>query len=866
LLLDLGRSAALSGLLAAPVLASLFHAPLAAARVPAAPDLAPINQLDLQVNSYTTSNQQSTALAHDAAGNMVVVWQSSGSAGTDTDLTSIQAQLFNSMGTPVGTEFQVNSLTTGGNLRPDVAMDDAGNFVVVWHNTTAVGADTSGDSVWGRQFDNSGTAQGVEFELNTYTTGDQSDAAVAMDADGDFVALWESAGSAGSDTDQSSIQAQQFNSDGSAQGAEFQVNSYTTGDQQQGDLAIDSSGNFVVVWTSSGSPGSDSDGTSVQVQRYDNQGSTLGAQVQINSYTTSSQSYASVALDEDGDFVASWESFGSYGTDSANVSVQAQRFNSLGSAQGGQFQVNTYTTSKQRTPSVSSDTGGSFMITWDSDGSFGTDAVGPVQHSAGGGNYSIQGRQFSPTGDPQGGEFQINAYVTDNQTLPQITNNAPGLFAVVWTSRGSFGTDSDGESTQFKLLDPAAEFQVNTYTTSHQRAPDVAVDANGNYVITWASFGSDGTDTVFWSIQAQRYDSFGIPVGQQFQVNTYTDHIQHQPAVAMDADGHFVVAWHSMGSAGTDSDGYSIQGQRFNSLGTAQGSEFQVNTYTSSTQRNADVAVDSDGDYVIVWDSYGSLGTDSSLSSIQGQRYNSMGTAQGGEFQVNTYTASAQRSPAVGMDAAGNFAVTWDSLGSNGTDTGWSIQGQRYDAAGAIQGSEFQVNSYTTADQREPDLAMHADGDFIIVWHSDGSYGSDTATFSIQGQRYKADGTTIASQFQVNTYTTNSQRAPAVALDEDGDFVVSWHSWGSPGGDSEVDSIQVQRLRANGTLIGGQVQANQYTTNYQEYPAVAMDADGNFITTWTSSGSFGTDQDSYSVAARRFERVEPIYLPIIQRP
>lgn len=175
-------------------------------------------------------------------------------------------------------------------------------------------------------------------------------------------------------------------------------------------------------------------------------------------------------------------------------------------------------------------------------------------------------------------DLQVNTYTTSAQTRPKLAHDAAGNMVVVWQSSGSSGTGTDLASVQLKHLDPVAEFQVNTYTTSHQRVSDIAVDANGNYVMTWASFGSDGTDTVFWSIQGQRYDSFGIPTGQQFQVNTYTDHIQHQPAVAMDADGDFVIAWHSMGSAGTDSDTYSIQGQRFNSLGIAQGSEFQVNT------------------------------------------------------------------------------------------------------------------------------------------------------------------------------------------------------------------------------------------------------------------------------------------------
>ena len=51
------------------------------------------------------------------------------------------------------------------------------------------------------------------------------------------------------------------------------------------------------------------------------------------------------------------------------------------------------------------------------------------------------------------------------------------------------------------------QFQVNTYTTRDQYSPAVAVDGQGNFVVAWESFGSSGTDTDSFSIQAQRYDA-----------------------------------------------------------------------------------------------------------------------------------------------------------------------------------------------------------------------------------------------------------------------------------------------------------------------------------------------------------------------
>ena len=88
-------------------------------------------------------------------------------------------------------------------------------------------------------------------------------------------------------------------------------------------------------------------------------------------------------------------------------------------------------------------------------------------------------------------------------------------------------------------------------------------------------------------------------------------------------------------------------------------------------------------------------------------------------------------------DADRDFVVVWESPGSSGTDaSGQSIHGRRYASDGSSQGAQFQVNSYTTSDQRIPAVAAAADGDFVVVWDSDGSSGPDTHTTSIQGQRF----------------------------------------------------------------------------------------------------------------------------------
>ena len=90
-------------------------------------------------------------------------------------------------------------------------------------------------------------------------------------------------------------------------------------------------------------------------------------------------------------------------------------------------------------------------------------------------------------------------------------------------------------------------------------------------------------------------------------------------------------------------------------------------------------------------------------------------------------------------------------------------------------GAEFQVNTYTTQFQRSPAVAARTDGAFVVAWASNGQDGSGYGIFA---RRFSSAGTALAVEFQVNTTTTQSQNVPAVGVDSDGDFVVVWQSSG----------------------------------------------------------------------------------------
>lgn len=381
------------------------------------------------------------------------------------------------------------------------------------------------------------------------------------------------------------------------------------------------------------------------------------------------------------------------------------------------------------------------------------------------------------------GEFIVNTFVTGNQNVNSVASDDNGNFVVTWSSQNQDGSGEGIYAQRFNHLgiSQGSEFRVNTYTNGNQHFPSIAMDNDGDFVITWNSANQDGSD---YGIYAQRYDNTGTAVGTEFQVNTYTTSVQRYPEVAMDNDGDFVITWEGRYQDGGD---FGIFAQRYDNIGATVGTEFQVNTYTTGSQFRTAVAMDSDGDFVISWFGQGA----GDIDGIFAQRYNSSGMAQGSEFIVNTYTNNVQTTPAMSMNNDGDFIISWISFVQDGSGDG--IYAQRYNSSGNTVGTEFRVNTHTTNTQSLPDIAMDSDGDFVITWQS---HSQDGDNYGIYAQRYNSSGATQGSEIQVNTYTTSTQNTPSVALDSDGDFVISWQSYTQDGG---AMGVYAKKYNGSGT-------------------------------------------------------------------
>jgi hypothetical protein len=366
---------------------------------------------------------------------------------------------------------------------------------------------------------------GSEFQINTYTSLNQSQGDVAATAGG-FVVAWSSE----RDGAAAGVFGQRFSSAGSPAGVEFQLNTHTTG-SQFGPRAAGVGSGFVVTWTS---VGQDGDGDGVFARLFGSTGSPVGDEFQVAVRTSGAQERARVSADGSGGFVVVWESPGDY----SEIGVFGQRFSSSGTRLGNQFQVNTYFTADQNRPAVAK-LGPGFVVVWFSQ----------YQDGDSGG---IFGQRYDGSGFLVGGEFQVNNVTDGYQTKPVVQSDGTG-FVVAWRGEDGSGLGAFARRFDNAGVAQASEFRVNAEIKYNQDDPAIAV-LGGSYLVVWASSAE---------VISRRLDGLGLPDGGEVQLNTYTPNYQISPSVASVDGSGFVVVWTSQNQDGSS---YGIFGRRLKVL------------------------------------------------------------------------------------------------------------------------------------------------------------------------------------------------------------------------------------------------------------------------------------------------------------
>lgn len=267
------------------------------------------------VNATTLNDQIETSIAGLTGGGFVAVWAAD---AQDGDGFGIYAQIFDADGDPVGSEFRVNTETDEWQLFPTVTALADGGFVVTWTSDLQDGDDFG---VYAQVYEADGDPVGVEFRVNTTTNAAQYESTVCALQDGGFVIAWQSEQTVDG---LSNVFAQRFDSNGGAVGTEFLVNTFTTLQQQNPAIASLIDGGFVITWSSDAQDG---DQNGIYAQRYDADGAPMGGEFRVNTHITDHQVEPRITGMPDGGFVITWTSIGQ---DGSGAGVYAQRYDSAG--------------------------------------------------------------------------------------------------------------------------------------------------------------------------------------------------------------------------------------------------------------------------------------------------------------------------------------------------------------------------------------------------------------------------------------------------------------------------------------------------------------------------------------------------------
>jgi len=293
---------------------------------------------------------------------------------------------------------------------------------------------------------------------------------------------------------------------------------------------------------------------------------------------------------------------------------------------------------------------------------------------------------------------------------------------------------------------------------------------------------------------------------------------QFLPSISMAPNGDFAVAWmdSSENSAGT----YQVLTRGFELSGRPKFPGITVNSQIGSSNQNPDIAIGSEGQFVVVWENHNGYGD----FDVKMVGYNADGTEYFGEITVNSVSTGNQTSPAVAIAEDGTFIVVWEDDADNNGKSEILMAGFHPDGSKRV--SDAQINTQSGGNQNNPDIVMKSDGDGVIVWESDNE-ADDLFQINVVG--IDINGAERFSEMTVNAVTSGQHSNPSVDMNTDGSFVVTWED-DSDG--NEFYEIYVAGFNSNGIKQFGNTTVNAIPGGQQLRSSIAMSEIGDFIVTF----------------------------------
>jgi hypothetical protein len=386
------------------------------------------------------------------------------------------------------------------------------------------------------------------------------------------------------------------------------------------------------------------------------------------------------------------------------------------------------------------------------------------------------------------------------------------------------------------------DMTINSNDERQQLRPSVAVAKNGDFVTVWEddSRGAEG----IYQIYARGFYKGGCEKFPAKTVNMDNRGQQIRPSIDMADDGSFVVVWQDDAN---ENGWYQIKAASFNEFGQKKYKDFTVNTDPNRQQRNPDISVAPNGEFVVVWedDSKGGIGT----YQIYGRGFNADQSQRFPTVTINGDANGQQLKPVVAIASDASFVVAWeDDRDGNGQ---YQIRAARFNRDAAKKGNDFTVNSDETRQQKNAAIASSEEGQFVVAWEDDSKGTADIYQIYMRG--FKADGSQLFADKVVNTNASGQQFNPAISMHSNGDFVVAWEDDSS--GEDGKYQIYARGFTRDGNQFWASRTINQDAGGQQLKPDIGIDKDGDFVIVWEDDAN---SNSKYQIVGRGIKKNGPM--------
>lgn len=346
----------------------------------------------------------------------------------------------------------------------------------------------------------------------------------------------------------------------------------------------------------------------------------------------------------------------------------------------------------------------------------------------------------------------------------------------------------------------------------NQSEPAISMAPNGDFITTWQDSSGNGT-----TIKARGFRLSGKPKFPAISIFSMTDGICHNPDVAVGSEGQYVVVWED-----NENGDYDIRASGFNETGQECFSMITINSTTAGNQISPSVTMTSDSTFIVVWEDDRDT---NGKPDIMMTEFDLNGNRRFDNVRVNVLSGGPQRNPDIVVSSGNSVIVTWES--DNDNDGLSQIRAVVLDDAGTEILPEMTVNANSGGQHQNPSIDVNSAGDFIIAWEDDsdgnGNYEIHAAGFNDQGEKLFGDVT-------INIVTAGQQLRPSVALAETGDFVVAFQDDNDGNGYYQIYAAEFNADGSRGER--GVFTVNENAGGQQFEPVVALHDPENYVILW----------------------------------